>query len=218
MGNATGKNEDPALKALRLMLKSRGLELTDAVAEPAWDYVLFLAPWVRGANLFSWEVWGRIEKLARERERILGAGPPLGFYPMIVALKATFHPDSLPPPGGGISAPEEVERPPGLREEHMAWDAPEYPDSMGPIPSPYSASRQEARETEQRFSEELSRPPAYAEVRKGGVTPKLVMLQIELVNSRLGGGHVAVCRSNVCSVPLSCSGNSRWLVGEGLAF
>lgn len=78
MGDAVSSQKEPALKALRYMLKS------------VWEAVITLALWIRTANLFSWNTWSRVEELTLERERHFDT-----------ALKASFHPDAIPPPSEG---------------------------------------------------------------------------------------------------------------------
>ena len=55
MGNNIGKSDEPALRALRYMLISRGLEISDTQAIKVWGTIVWLAPWVASANLFSWD-------------------------------------------------------------------------------------------------------------------------------------------------------------------
>lgn len=54
MGNSFSSNEELALKALWLMLKSGGLELSDRKAVKTWDTIVTLATLVPSSNLFSW--------------------------------------------------------------------------------------------------------------------------------------------------------------------
>ena len=68
MGNNIGKSDEPTLRALRYMLISRGLEISDAQAIKVWGTIVQLAPWVALANLFSWDTWDRVQTLARQRE------------------------------------------------------------------------------------------------------------------------------------------------------
>ena len=105
MGQTHTTHGDPALSALRLMLKSRGLELSDTQVEKAWDTFTRVAPWLPAANLFDWSTWDRVEQLVRKREINLGEGPPLGVYPTLSSLKACFSPG--PPKGGSKFPPKE---------------------------------------------------------------------------------------------------------------
>ena len=68
MGNNIGKSDEPALRALRCMLISRGLEVSDAQAIKVWGTIVRLALWVASANLFSWGTWDQVQTLARQRE------------------------------------------------------------------------------------------------------------------------------------------------------
>lgn len=97
MGNSTS-SQDPALKALRLMLKSRGLEISDSSAQQAWENILQVAPWISSANPFAFDTWARVEALARKKEKETGGVLPLGFYPIISALMATFAPGQMHAP------------------------------------------------------------------------------------------------------------------------
>lgn len=68
MGNNIGKSDEPALKALRHMLISRGLEISDPQAIKVWGTIVRVAPPppVALANLFSWDTWDRVQTLARQ--------------------------------------------------------------------------------------------------------------------------------------------------------
>ena len=77
MGNNSGKSDEPTLRALRYMLISRGLEISDAQAIKVWGTIVQLAPWVASANLFSWDTWDQVQTLARQREAQHGEEPPL---------------------------------------------------------------------------------------------------------------------------------------------
>ena len=90
MGNNIGKSDEPALKALRHMLISRGLEISDPQAIKVWGTIVRLAPQVASGSLFSWDTWDRVQTLARQREVQHGEGPPLGFCLTILALKLCF--------------------------------------------------------------------------------------------------------------------------------
>ena len=90
MGNNIGKSDEPTLRALRYMLISRGLEISDAQAIKVWGTIVQLAPWVALANLFSWDTWDRVQTLARQREVQNGEESPLGFCLTISALKLCF--------------------------------------------------------------------------------------------------------------------------------
>ena len=57
MGNNIGKSDELALRALRYMLISRGLEISDPQAIKVWGTIVQLAPWVASTNLFSWDTW-----------------------------------------------------------------------------------------------------------------------------------------------------------------
>ncbi|XP_055293596.1 endogenous retrovirus group K member 6 Gag polyprotein-like [Moschus berezovskii] len=103
MGNSISKTDEPALKALRYMLKSRGLEISDTQAVKVWGTITWLAPWVASANLFSWDTWDRIHVLAKTREIRDREDPPLGFYPTITVLKSCFSTESKSPNGEGAS-------------------------------------------------------------------------------------------------------------------
>lgn len=52
-GNSISPKEELVLKALRFMLKSRGLELSNSNAVKTWDIIVTLAFWVPSSNLFS---------------------------------------------------------------------------------------------------------------------------------------------------------------------
>lgn len=97
MGNSISPKEELALKDWQLMLKSRGLELSDSNAIKTWDTIVTLGPWVPSSNLFSCTTWAQVEKLAIEREKHFGIAPPLEFYPTITALKIVFHLDTILP-------------------------------------------------------------------------------------------------------------------------
>ena len=90
MGTNIGKSDEPTLRALRYMLISRGLEISDAQAIKVWGTIVQLAPWVALANLFSWDTWDRVQTLARQREVQNGEESPLGFCLTISALKLCF--------------------------------------------------------------------------------------------------------------------------------
>ena len=77
MGNNIGKSDEPTLRALRYMLISRGLEISDSQAMKVWGTIIRLAPWVASANLFSWDTWDQVQTLARQREAQHGEEPPL---------------------------------------------------------------------------------------------------------------------------------------------
>ncbi|XP_055262422.1 endogenous retrovirus group K member 8 Gag polyprotein-like [Moschus berezovskii] len=95
MGTTISKTDEPALKALKYMLKSRGLEISDTQAIKVWGDITRLTPWIDSANLFSCDTWDRVQTLARKTEIQDGEEPPLGFYPTISALKTCFAPEKL---------------------------------------------------------------------------------------------------------------------------
>lgn len=137
MGNNGGKIDDPALKALKYTLKSWGLEISDAQAVKVWGTVVILALWIMLANLFAHDTWERIQVLARHREFQHGGEPPLGFHPVISALKLCFSPEngskgetdvqssdpgSSKPPGQGLHGRSDLGAPPsGQKESGRVW-------------------------------------------------------------------------------------------------
>ena len=90
MGTNIGKSDEPTLRALRYMLISRGLEISDAQAIKVWGTIVRLAPQVASGSLFSWDTWDRVQTLARQREVQNGEESPLGFCLTISALKLCF--------------------------------------------------------------------------------------------------------------------------------
>ena len=91
MGHSSSK-PDPSLESLRVLLRSRGLELSDSQAIKTWETLVKVAPWLPASNLFDWETWDRVEQLVSKAQVNQGDIPPLGAFPTLAALKSCFPP------------------------------------------------------------------------------------------------------------------------------
>lgn len=89
MGHSSSK-PDPSLESLRVLLRSRGLELTDSQVIKTWETLVKVAPWLPASNVFDWETWDRVEQRVRKAQVNHGDIPPLGTFPTLAALKSCF--------------------------------------------------------------------------------------------------------------------------------